>query len=217
MSLSIQTTIAQLLYLDTPPLNFARLVADLDLLMDRLPGVTRTLTWDCEDVAIFEAGSLRVLLAITDAPGTDYAACLTITAGPANAMAPQTTLLRRADQLCRLIERQLAVTTHPDATFWHRTPRVATADLVDTMIWSLADADLIAWAVPTDIPVMHAPAVQPMFLAPRPQHHHQQSGTVDLPWGLFTSQANRSRLAARSVAVASAIAAYGAPHLMTLM
>jgi hypothetical protein len=178
----VTTTIAQLLYLDAPPLNFARLVADLDIVIDRLPGVSRTLTWDCEDVAVFEAGSLRILLAITDAPGTDYAACLTITAGPASDHAPQSSLLRRADQLCRLIERQLAISTHPDATFWHRTPRIATADLVDTMVWSLAEADLVAWAMPTEIPVRPAPTVQPTFLASAAPA--QQRAGLRMPWGL---------------------------------
>jgi hypothetical protein len=148
MSLSAQTIIAQLLYLDAPPLNFARLVADLDEALDRLPGDGAMLTWDCEDVAIFECGNMRILLAITDAPGTDYAACLTITAGPACADAVQTPLLRRADGLCRMIEHNLAARTHPDATLWHRTRQVATADLIDTMVWSLVDADLIAWAAP---------------------------------------------------------------------
>jgi hypothetical protein len=209
-----QTTIAQLLYLDAPPMNFARLVSDLDATMDRLPGVTRTLTWDCEDVAMFQAGSLRLLLAITDAPGTDYAACLTITAGPAIANATQSPLLRRADQLCRLIERQLAISTQPDATFWHRTPRVATADLVDTLVWSLADADLVAWATPTEIPVRHTPAVQPMFLAsPAPQ---QRIG-LRLPWGMFGHSGKRSRLTSRTMAVAGAVIAYGGPQWLSLI
>jgi hypothetical protein len=211
MSQSVQTTIAQLLYLNAPPLNFARLVADLDVIMNRLPGVEHTLRWDCEDVAIFEAGSLRVLLAITDAPGTDYAACLTITAGPATTDAPQTSLLRRADQLCRLIERQLTISTHPDATFWHRTPRVATADLVDALVWSLNDADMTAWAVPTDLdlPVMHAPAVQPMFLAaPMPR----QNRGWRLSWGIFGADRPQSRLTIRSLAIGGAVMAYGGPQ-----
>jgi hypothetical protein len=161
MSNSTQTIIAQLLYLDAPPLNFARLVADLDDALDRLPGDGAILTWDCEDVAIFECGTLRILLAITDAPGTDYAACLTITAGPSRADAVQSPLLRRADGLCRMIEHNLSARTHPDATLWHRTPRVATADLIDTMVWSLADADLIAWAAPSlpEPPTTTPPAV----------------------------------------------------------
>jgi hypothetical protein len=209
MTSSTQTTIAQLLYRDAPPLNFARLVADLDIIMDRLPGVARSLTWDCEDVAVFESGSLRLLLAITDAPGTNYAACLTITAGPATANAPRTSLLRRADQLCRLIERQLSRSTHADATFWHRTPRMATADLVDTLVWSLGDADLTAWATPTEIPVKHPPAVQPMFLAAPAS---QQRVGLRLPWGIFGPTGKRSRLTTRTFAVAGAVIAYGGPQ-----
>lgn len=168
MSLPTQTIIAQLLYLDAPPLNFARLVADLDEALDRLPGDGAMLAWDCEDVAIFECGNMRILLAITDAPGTDYAACLTITAGPACADAVQTPLLRRADGLCRMIERNLAARTHPDATLWHRTRQVATADLIDTMVWSLADADLLAWVAPSLPEPPAPPAAAPVMADPAP-------------------------------------------------
>jgi hypothetical protein len=208
MTLFTHTTIAQLLYLDAPPMNFARLVSDLDLVMDRLPGVARTLTWDCEDVAIFEAGTLRVLLAITDAPGTDYAACLTITAGPAIANAPQSSLLRRADQLCRLIERQLASRTQPDATFWHRTPRVATADLVDTMVWSLAGADLIAWATPTP----SLPQIDTTPLRPAPPQARPPFGM-----NLALFRGDRASLTTRSIAVASTLIVASGPQLLALL
>jgi hypothetical protein len=211
-----QTTIAQLLYLSAPPLNFARLVSEIDSVMNRFPHLARSLTWDCEDVAIFQAGPLRVLLAITDAPGTDYAACLTITAGPATAHAPQTALLRRADQLCRVIERHLATSTQSDATFWHRTSSVATADLVDAMVWSLADADLVAWAEPIDMTtvITFAPVLIPRFMADPVPHHNPMLGGADKP---PVRTDNRLRLAARSVAVASAMLALGGTQWLALI
>lgn len=210
MAPSTHTIIAQLLYLDAPPLNFARLVSDLDKVVARLQDLDYTLTWDCDDVAIFQSGYLRLLLAITDAPGTDYAACLTVTAGPAMPDAVPSPLLRRADQLCRLITAQLDNTTHPDATLWHCTRQIATADLVDSMVWSLADVDLIAWAEPIDL------------TEPAPQ---RQAAGAGLPrnavapqvWQMLAPGARgvRPRItAARNLSLTSAVIAYGNPLLM---
>lgn len=211
-----QTTIAQLLYLTAPPLNFARLVTQIDTVMNRFPDMDWSLTWDCDDVTIFQAGPLRILFAITDAPGTDYAACLTITAGPAVAHATDTALLRRADQLCRVIERHLATKTRSHATFWHRTSCVATADLVDDMVWALANADLIAWAEPVDMTtvITLAPVMMPRFMAdPVPQFHPMLGATNMLPERAI----NRMRLAACSVAFATATFALGGNQLMSMI
>ena len=213
MSNPTQTTIAQLLYLAAPPLNFARLVAELDCTLDRLPGQSRTLTWDCEDVAIFEAENLRLVLAMTDAPATDYAACLTITAGPANAAAPQTPLLRRADVLCHLIAQKLANTTKPDATLWHRTPQVATAELVDTFAWSLADADLIAWALPTPhVDTRHS--ITPVIMVPL-----TALSRAIRPFGRMLSllRSDSRRLTPRTMAIAGSLLAVGGQQLIMLM
>jgi hypothetical protein len=154
------TTVAQALYLGAPPVHFARLVAMLDAALNRVATADRRLTWDCDDVAMFSVDGLRLVMAITDAPGTDYAACITVSAGP-DGPGVDSPLLRRANGICRMIADRLAAETHPDAVLWHRVAGVATADTVDALVWRLCDTDLLSFALP------------PVDLPPAPTRRHE--------------------------------------------
>ncbi len=144
----LSTTVAHALYLGAPPVNFARLVAMLAVRLDRLPGQPPVLSWDCDDVAMFRSQGLRVTLALTDAPGTDYACCITVGVGPDGAGRVAGPLQRRAVGLCRMIADGLATRTRPVALLWDRVPGVLTADTIDDLVWGLRDRDLLAYALP---------------------------------------------------------------------
>jgi hypothetical protein len=149
----LQTVVAHALYTRAPPVNFARLVAMLEARLRRLPRAVPQLSWDCDDVAMFRLGGLRVLLALTDAPGTDYACCITMGVGPDDAGSTPGALQRRAAGLCRTIADGLSANTQPDALLWNRVNGVLTAERIDDMIWRLSDRDLLAFAMPpVDLP-----------------------------------------------------------------
>lgn len=164
-----QSTVAQALYLGAPPVHFAGLVTMLAAALQRLSGHDAALRWDCDDVAIFTRGGLRIVLALTDAPGTDYAACITVSAGPERAGVAGP-LTRRAGAICRMIADRLADETDPDAVLWHRVAGVVTADTVDALVWRLRDHDLLAFALPpADLPPAPGTAPRDLPLAPAPR------------------------------------------------
>lgn len=149
----LQTTIAHALYTSAPPVNFARLVAMLEARLKRLPRAAPVLSWDCDDIALFHMGGLRVTVALTDAPGTDYACCITLGVGPDNAADPSAPLPRRAQGLCRLIADGLAANTQPEVVLWNRVSGVLTPERIDDLVWRLSDRDLLAFALPPiDLP-----------------------------------------------------------------
>ena len=76
------SVIAELTFIEEPPINFARLVADLDSVLARLHAKNRQLIWDCEDVAIFDMPGTRIALAYNDGPRASIAATLTLSVGP---------------------------------------------------------------------------------------------------------------------------------------
>ena len=56
------STIAQLLFVKLPSLNFADLVSELDSALLRCPSLKRSITWDCDDVAMFDLDGARIVL-----------------------------------------------------------------------------------------------------------------------------------------------------------
>lgn len=132
------STIAELLFLQSPNLNFARLVADLDAVLARFHDKDRQLTWDCEDLATFDMPGTRIVLATADAPRPGVAASLTLSVGPSHLPArPRHSGRRppavRHEALCsRLVERVQA-RLNPDAVFWHEWALPVTAEVIDSL------------------------------------------------------------------------------------
>ena len=76
------SVIAEMIFVEKPAINFARLVGDLDAVLARFQGPDRHLTWDCEDVAIFDMPGTRIALACTEEPQSGVATSLMISVGP---------------------------------------------------------------------------------------------------------------------------------------
>ena len=76
------STIAQLLFTQPVAVNFARLVADLGSVLSKFDTLPRQLTWDCDDVALFDVRGTRIALGWSANPGQGYSGCLILSVGP---------------------------------------------------------------------------------------------------------------------------------------
>ncbi|MCF1709665.1 hypothetical protein L0V05_12660 [Tabrizicola sp. J26] len=129
------TTIAQLLYTKRPPMNFAHVVRELDAALLRCPADRRSLSWDCDDVAVFDLDAARIALGYADDLPGGYRACLSISVGhgPASSVtAPP--LLRRRASLCRLILDRISGRYPADEVVWHEQEEVTTAETIDRLL-----------------------------------------------------------------------------------
>lgn len=136
------STIAELLFLDAPNLNFARLVSDLDTVLARFRDLDRHLTWDYEDIASFDMPGTRITLATSENPRPGVALSLTLSVGPShlpprlNATPQRQEQPMRHDALCsRLVERVRA-RLDADAVMWHECEGVVTADVLDRLAYA---------------------------------------------------------------------------------
>lgn len=139
------STIAELVFLKNPNLNFARLVGDLDFVLTRFARLHFHLTWDCEDLATFDMPGTRIVLAICDDPQPNIETSLTISVGPShlpiwcdqspNRPFPE---VRHAALCSKLVER-VQTKACADAVFWHECPTPVGEDLIDALHNALPD------------------------------------------------------------------------------
>lgn len=136
------STIAELLFLQSPNLNFARLVADLDAVLARFHDKDRQLTWDCEDLASFDMPGTRIVLATAERPRTGVAASLTLSVGPShlpprlNASPKRRHPAVRHEALCSKLVERVQARLNPDAVFWHECDHPVTAEVIDSLAYA---------------------------------------------------------------------------------
>ena len=132
------STIAELLFLEAPNLNFARLVSDLDTVLSRFRSLERQLTWDYEDTASFDMPGTRIVLSTSENPRPDVAIALVISVGPSdipqNDCAPM-----RHDALCSKLVERVRMRLNPDAVLWHDIQGVVSCDLLDNLAQEMSD------------------------------------------------------------------------------
>lgn len=157
------STIAELIFVNAPVMNFSRLVSDLDGVLLRFHPQDRSLLWDCDDVAIFDVPGTRIALAFAEEPRQGVAASLLISVGPSprqdQTATAQTAFNRvsiRHDVLCsRLVERvqqRLAA----NSVYWQEVNAPVTADLIDSFSGSPPQANSLHQAPP-----QHSAQAQP--------------------------------------------------------
>jgi hypothetical protein len=128
------STIAQLVFADPQPLNFARVVGDLHTVLARFRGSSLRIEWDCEDIAMFDLPEARIVLGWNDQPGKGYSACLTVSVGPLPTAPPISVETNGHESMCsRLIER-LQSRFPATAILWHQTDQPVSADLLDALV-----------------------------------------------------------------------------------
>lgn len=143
MSYASLSTIAQLVCCPETPVNFARMVGDLDAVLSRFGDTQRQLTWDCEDVAIVDLPGTRILLGWSEQTGRGNA-CLSVGVGPSPRARVPGARDDGHDALCvRLVER-VQPRLAPEAVVWHQVEGVVTAETIDALIEALPRLDNLA-------------------------------------------------------------------------
>lgn len=138
MSASKLSTIAQLLCFEDLPVNFAKLVGDLDSVLERLRGVPHRVSWDCDDVATFDLPGTRILLGWTEAPGQGLVGILTLSVGPSPFVIEDEDL-PDYNALCARLVNRLQEQVRAPGVLWHQIDCMMTAEWVDTLIEALPD------------------------------------------------------------------------------
>lgn len=129
-------TVAQLLFHQTPSVNFARLVADLEAAFAHCPADGRQLNWDYGDMAVLDIEGSRIVMGYEEGLEGDYSACLAIGIGYGPGAGPAD-LAERQDIVSRLIVGRIHELLQPDGTVWHHSTRDLIPELLDALIEEL--------------------------------------------------------------------------------
>jgi hypothetical protein len=129
-------TIGQLLCAPTTQVNFARLVNDLGNVLGRFGDAAPLVTWDCDDIAIFDMPGTRILLGWGDDLGPERLGCLTVAVGPSHLPAVSGQPLGY-EQICVRLIGRVQAKLQPMAVFWHQMAGIITAADIDALIEAL--------------------------------------------------------------------------------
>ena len=133
-----QSTIAQLLYPDAEALDFARIVTELDGVLQRMRGKEVEIAWDCDDLVTFDVPETRILLSWSETDKRGIGGCLTVSVGP-GPLARKTQGTPDHDVLCsRLVER-IQNRFVASGVLWHQAQGLVGADLVDELVEALPE------------------------------------------------------------------------------
>lgn len=127
-------TIASLLFATPPILNFARIVGELDAKLGQYPHDRRSVSWDLDDIALFDVDGARLALGWADGLPGAWGACLTVAVSPGRPDNGTDRLAGRRRAVCQMIAERIARRYPPDALIWHQGNGMVTSDTIDEMV-----------------------------------------------------------------------------------
>lgn len=136
--LRAKTMVGHLLYPEKPSLNFPRLVAELDAALAGAGAEEWTTTMARDDLAVIDAGTSRIAVAVSQNLDTRGATAITVAVGVGPEDAENEGLARKQAVLARLIADRVAARTPPAETIWSESDEVATPEFLDRRAESLA-------------------------------------------------------------------------------
>jgi hypothetical protein len=136
--LRAKTMVGHLLYPERPSLNFRRLVADLDAALAGAGAEEWTTTLARDGLAVIDAGTSRIAVAMAENLDTRGATAITVTVGVGPEEAAGEGLARKQAVLARLIADRVAARTPPTETIWTESDEVATPEFLERRAEDLA-------------------------------------------------------------------------------
>jgi len=133
-----RTTVGQLFYSTRPSLNFSRLVADLDAALAGCGAGDRKTTLERDGIAVIDAGSSRIAVALSENLDTAGATAITVTVGFGPEEDGDARLARRQSVLARMIADRLSARSAPAETIWSESQEIATPEFLERSIEDLA-------------------------------------------------------------------------------
>lgn len=140
MEASSLSTIAQLLCYQSLPVNFAKLVGEVDKLLDQWSDHPFKASWDSETIVAFDQPGTRVILGWCEAPGLGLSGVLTVSVGPST-MLGKPVMRPDAETLCARLLAHLCKRVTAEKVIWHRIACHMSAEWVDLLIDALPEAD----------------------------------------------------------------------------
>ncbi len=128
------STIAQLLFADPAKVDFARIVSELDKVLTRLPEPV-VMTWDCDDLVIFDKAGTRILLGWTEGSVFGHDGCLSVAVGPAHDEAAPNTVPH--ETLCSHLVERIRGRFNPSTILWCQVHGVIDAEVLDELTTAL--------------------------------------------------------------------------------
>ena len=139
MSAQPSSTIAQMLFLERPPVILGELVRDLDKALAALITPARRLSWPKVQMAVFDFEGGRIILSYEPAPCAPWQGCLTISVGDGR-YPMMGRLARRHSVLAHKIVEDISRAHHPDALRWVSMPASMDPELITALVGQLPDA-----------------------------------------------------------------------------
>lgn len=141
MSIAFTSCVSQLLYRAAPACNFAQVIGELRDAFTPENGAAPALTWDCDDIALLDFDTARVVIGFSDNLPGAHAACFTVATG--QSPLENATRLDQADQdlLCQSIIFRLERRFPSDARDSQILKHALTADLIDRVVDDLFTKD----------------------------------------------------------------------------
>lgn len=130
-------TIAQLVYADKQPLNFARLVGELHSILAQLHGPELLFEWEYEDIAFFDLPVTRIALGWDDKPGKGYSACMTVAVGPLPDILPPLSGSDAHEEMCSRMVERLHDRFPALSILWHQSEEQLNCELFDRLVEEL--------------------------------------------------------------------------------
>lgn len=176
MAASSLSTIAQLLCYQSLPVNFAKLIGEVDSILEQELDCLFKVSWDCDSVASFDQTGTRVLLAWTEHPGHGLSGILTLSVGP-SPLSGKPVMRPDHEALAMRLADHLSKRAQSLNILWHRMACHMTPEWVDLLIDALppdlpeleaADADLARPKQGNVVPLLPARLPRTAPVASRP-------------------------------------------------
>lgn len=133
MRVPLTSMVAQLLYVERPLMNFARLVREFETALDDCAFVDRRLVWDHDDIAIFDIGGSRITISFLDELPGDYVSCLCVSVGYGPGTDPDLGIGDRQEEIARVVVSRISRHLAPDSVTWQTLSGIVTPDVIDAL------------------------------------------------------------------------------------
>ena len=137
MTSHLTSQIVQLLYRNTPSFNLAHVVSEMCKTFSLADGHDHNLTWDCDDIALLDLNSTRLVIGFSDNILGTHAACVTVAVGqsPQPGCAPLTKNMQLS--LCRRVTDLINQRYQSDVQQTRSLDQPLTVDLIDAVVDAL--------------------------------------------------------------------------------
>jgi hypothetical protein len=137
MSAALTSLVTQLLYRQVPDLDFEQVMSDLSHAFATGNGPEPIVSWDCDDMAVFDVASMRLIIGSSDNLPGPHRACITVAVGPSPLGASKDLSTTAQLALCDAVTNHLRAECPSDDHRSFSIDQRLTPDLVNHLVGAL--------------------------------------------------------------------------------